>query len=162
MSPVDRLITRIKTDPHAPELQELSSLLVAGIRARYDTNSMPTTIIPVPLHWRKLAYRGFNQSYNIAKFLNQQLPNTQLCSDVCHRIRHGKAQHLVGKQQRLRSMVGAFDVRRNIQGQAVALVDDVMTTGATAKAATLSLLEAGAKSVDIWCIARTGWHIATP
>ena len=59
-------------------------------------------------------------------------------------------------------MVGAFDVRRNIQGQAVALVDDVMTTGATAKAATLSLLEAGAKSVDIWCIARTGWHIATP
>ncbi len=59
-------------------------------------------------------------------------------------------------------MVGAFDVRRNIQGQAVALVDDVMTTGATAKAASLSLLEAGAKSVDIWCIARTGWHIATP
>ena len=59
-------------------------------------------------------------------------------------------------------MIGAFDVRRNIQGQAVALVDAVMTTGATAKAATLSLLKAGAKSVDLWCIARTGWHIATP
>lgn len=162
MSPVDRLITRIKSDPHAPELQELSSLLLASIYARYDTNSIPTTIIPVPLHWRKLAYRGFNQSYNIAKYLNQQLPNTQLCSDVCYRIHHGKAQHLVGKQQRLRSMIGAFDARRKIPGQTVALVDDVITTGATAKAATLSLLEAGAKSVDIWCIARTGWHIATP
>ena len=46
-------------------------------------------------------------------------------------------------------MIGAFDVRRNIQGQAVALVDDGMTTGATAKAATLSLLEVGAKIVDI-------------
>ena len=161
MSPVDRLVTRIKSDPHAPELQELSSLLVAGIRARYDASSMQTTIIPVPLHWRKLPYRGFIQSYNISKFLNQQLPNTQLCSNVCHLIRHS-AQHLVRKQQRLRSMIGAFDVRRNIQGQAVALVDAVMTTGATAKAATLSLLEAGAKSVDIWCIARTSWHIATP
>ena len=72
MSPVGRLITRIKTDSHAPELQELSSLLAAGIRARYDTNSMPTTIIPVPLHWRKLAYRGFIRNYNISKFLNQQ------------------------------------------------------------------------------------------
>ena len=59
-------------------------------------------------------------------------------------------------------MIGAFDARRKISGQTVALVDDVITTGATAKAATLSLLEAGAKSVDIWCIARTGWHIATP
>ena len=37
MSPVDRLVTRIKTDPHAPELQELSSLLVAGIHAHNDT-----------------------------------------------------------------------------------------------------------------------------
>ena len=62
----------------------------------------------------------------------------------------------------MRSMIGVFDVHRNIQEQALALVDDVMTTGATAKAAALSLLEAGAKSVDISCIARTGWYIATP
>lgn len=123
---------------------------------------MPTNIIFVPLYWQKLAYRGFNQSYNISKFLNQQLPNTQLCSNVCYRICQGKAQHLVGKEQRMRSMIGVFDVHMNIQEQALALVDDVMTTGATAKAAALSLLEAGAKSVDISCIARTGWYIATP
>jgi predicted amidophosphoribosyltransferase len=41
----------------------------------------------------------------------------------------------------------------------LALIDDVVTTGATARAATSSLLKAGAQSVDIWCIARTGWHI---
>jgi len=51
-------------------------------------------------------------------------------------------------------------VHKRIDGQSVAIVDDVVTTKATAIAAASSLIKAGAKSVDIWCIARTGWHIA--
>jgi predicted amidophosphoribosyltransferase len=45
-----------------------------------------------------------------------------------------------------------------IKDKSIALVDDVITTGSTAKAATASLLKAGAKSVDLWCIAKTSWH----
>jgi predicted amidophosphoribosyltransferase len=45
-----------------------------------------------------------------------------------------------------------------IQGKSLVLIDDVVTTGSTATAATASLLNAGAKSVDLWCIAKTSWH----
>jgi predicted amidophosphoribosyltransferase len=68
---------------------------------------------------------------------------------------------LQGKQQRLRSMQGAFRVwdANNLGGRTVALVDDVVTTGASANSAAKSLLAAGVCAVDIWCIARTGWYI---
>jgi len=59
-------------------------------------------------------------------------------------------------------MRNAFAVSNRVDGLTVAIVDDVVTTKATATAAASSLLKGGAKSVDIWCIARTGWHIAAP
>jgi ComF family protein len=139
--PISKLITTIKTNPHAPELLQLSGLLATTIADRYETNELPQIIIPLPLHWRKLTHRGFNQSYSIARSLCQKL-------------------HLQGKHQRLRFMRNAFAVDKRIDGQSVAIVDDVVTTKATAIAAASSLIKAGAKSVDIWCIARTGWHIA--
>jgi len=66
-----------------------------------------------------------------------------------------------GEKDRLRNMADAFEVKNSspVAGMRLALIDDVVTTGATARAATSSLLKAGAQSVDIWCIARTGWHI---
>ncbi|MDB2479743.1 hypothetical protein N9X17_00435 [Porticoccaceae bacterium] len=59
-------------------------------------------------------------------------------------------------------MNNAFEVRtpKPLEGRTVALVDDVVTTGATASSAAKSLLAAGVCAVDIWCIARTGWHIS--
>jgi ComF family protein len=160
--PINKLVTAIKTNHHAPELVQLSRLLATTIMDYYEDNQLPQIMIPVPLHWRKLTRRGFNQSYGIALMLSQHLPDIQLRNDICYRQSHSAPQHLHGKRQRLNFMRNAFTTNNRIDGQSVAIVDDVVTTKATAIAAASSLIMAGAKHVDIWCIARTGWHIDSP
>lgn len=157
--PINNLIAAIKTNPHAAELPQLSGLLATTITDRYQATDLPQIVIPLPLHWRKLTRRGFNQSYSIARVLCQKLPGTELRSDICYRRTYSAPQHLQGKPQRLSFMRNAFAVHKPIDGRSVAIVDDVVTTKATAIAAASSLIKAGAGSVDIWCIARTGWHI---
>ena len=162
LNPLDNLIAGIKSNPHAPELLQLSGLLATTIADSYQGFDMPQLVIPLPLHWRKLSRRGFNQSYSIARLLCKQLPGTQLRNDLCYRLTHSQPQHLQSKPQRLRLMRNAFGASKGVDGLAVAIVDDVVTTKATAIAAASSLIKAGAKTVDIWCIARTGWHISAP
>ena len=160
--PINKLIAAIKTNPHAPELPQLSELLAAVVNESYEGSERPHIIIPLPLHWRKLTRRGFNQSHSIALLLSQHLENTQLRNDICYRLSHSKPQHLQSKRQRFNFMRNAFTAHYRLYGQTVAIVDDVVTTKATAIAAASSLVKAGAKHVDIWCIARTGWHIDAP
>ena len=159
--PISTMIKRIKTDPHAPELKQLSDLLADTILANYGPDGLPDIIIPVPLHWIKQLRRGFNQSQGISQLLSSKLPGSNIQGHYLTRTARGPAQHLQGRKQRLKGMTGAFKMRenQNITGRSVALVDDVVTTGATANAAAKTLLAAGANSVDIWCIARTGWLI---
>lgn len=158
--PISLSIGKIKRDLHTPEFNQLSSLLADLLLISYQDMAMPTILIPMPLHHLKLVRRGFNQSYTIASLIQPKLAGTDLCHHICVRNHYGKPQHLQTKKQRWKSISGAFSVRQSqrIQGRRLALIDDVVTTGATATAATASLLDAGAKSVDIWCIARTGWH----
>jgi ComF family protein len=136
-------------------------LLGAFINNSYKSLKRPKILIPVPLHWISLVRRGFNQSHTIAQRLSLLLDNSLVRTDVLYRSRYSKPQHLQGKKDRLRSMADAFEVKNSspVAGMRLALIDDVVTTGATARAAASCLLKAGAQSVDIWCIARTGWHI---
>ena len=159
-NPVNAAVVKIKRDALAPELKQLSWLLTETIVQHYRGLNLPTMLIPMPLHWLKLLRRGFNQSQLIAATVQSKLPNTSVRTDLCSRLHYGRAQHLQSKLQRQRSMSNTFVCRPSVDlvGARVALVDDVVTTGATATAATRSLLEAGVKSVDLWCIARTGWH----
>jgi len=158
--PISSAINRIKKNPHAPETKQLSLLLADHLKGAYSRLEMPEIIIPVPSHPLKMASRGFNQSYLIAQFLSTKLTNTLLRNDICIRKRLGKPQRLQTRQQRLKLLSATFSThnKSEIQGKSLALVDDVVTTGSTAKAATASLLQAGAKSVDLWCIAKTSWH----
>jgi ComF family protein len=159
--PLDRLIKPIKTDINAPEFIQLSQLLGVAINNAYKSLERPQMLIPVPLHWISLVRRGFNQSNTIAQQLGLLLDNSLVRTDILYRSRYSKPQHLQGKKDRLLSMADAFEVNNSspVAGMRLALIDDVVTTGATARAAASSLLKAGALSVDIWCIARTGWHI---
>ena len=126
---------------------------------------MPSLLIPMPLHWQKMARRGFNQSLVIGKLLSRHLlyqhrTSVKLSTEICHRITNNQAQQTLDKKQRARSVKDAFAVpaeaARAIKGLSVAVIDDVVTTGATANAIATALAEAGAKQVDIWCLARTG------
>ena len=158
--PVNQLIKPIKTDANAPEFIQLSRYLANAVTDAYKLNNIARTLIPMPLHWRTRARRGYNQSYIIARQLCVILGNSSVASNILYRHRYSEPQHLQAKQDRLRSMLNAFKVtnKHAVTGLKLALIDDVVTTGATAQSAAACLLRAGAQSVDIWCIARTGWH----
>ena len=70
---IDQLIMAIKTNPSCPEIKQLSLLLANVIEDTYKHSVMPEMIIPVPLHWRAMLKRGFNQTDGIALALAQYL-----------------------------------------------------------------------------------------
>ncbi|MBI5085735.1 MAG: ComF family protein [Acidobacteria bacterium] len=110
-------------------------------------------IVPMPLHWRKLLVRGFNQSHLLAKELTRRtgIPTEPLL----RRRRHTAAQAGLSSAQRRANVAGAFTAGSDAQGRRLLLVDDVFTTGATVNAAATALKRAGAARVAILTLART-------
>ena len=170
---IDRLIMAIKTNPSCPEIRQLSRLLANVIEDTYKHSVMPEIIIPVPLHWRTMLKRGFNQTDGIALALTQYLTPIEICNNLCVRQVHSTPQHLKTKKQRFKGMQNVFAIMpgketpfdknagalRALEDKTVAIIDDVVTTGATSGALATVLINAGAKYVDVWALARTGWHI---
>ena len=117
----------------------------------------PDVLVPVPLHSTRLRKRGFDQALELAKMIAKQkaLP---LRSDLLIRTRNTAAQSYLDGGQRRKNCRDAFRVVEKVPPNHIALIDDVMTTGATVQECTKALLKAGAKRVDIWVIAR----VATP
>ena len=133
----------------------LAQLLLSGIGSTMDP---PDILIPVPLHWRKFWRRGWNQSELLALELRKQSPvlaKTKLATRAVQRHRATAPQAALSAAQRRANMLGAFTVRRRCDNLRVAILDDVVTTGATAAAMANALLDAGASGVELWCIART-------
>lgn len=112
-------------------------------------------LIPVPLSDERLRQRGFNQSALLAHHLADAKTDTQ----TLLRLHATETQSSLPRAQRLRNLLGAFAVEPSraaaLRGQHVMLLDDVMTTGATAHAATLALREAGVAQVTVVVLART-------
>ena len=139
---------------------ELADLLAARLAAavRHAAPPMPTLLLPVPLSPQRLTERGYNQAWEIARRLSVPF-GVQADATLLQRPVDTAHQADLGRAERQRNLATAFMVdprrRGRVQGQRVALVDDVMTTGATAREATAVLLRAGAAAVDIWVLART-------
>ncbi len=112
-------------------------------------------VAPVPLHWRRLLSRRYNQSALLGRRLaaGAGLP---FLPDLLRRIRPTPPLGERGSAERAEILEGAFAVRRDarIRGVRVLLVDDVMTSGATAEACAVALLGAGARAVDVIAAAR--------
>ena len=165
-TPVDNIILRLKSDPYTTEIKQLSTLLAERIATTYQQAQLPCpqTIIPLPLHWAKMTKRGFNQSHIIGNLIARQLRrehgiSIDIRNDLCSRTIKGQEQHLLSAKKRLTSIKHAFSAEaQNLSGLSVAVVDDVVTTGATANSVARALLQAGAAQVDIWSIARTSWN----
>lgn len=119
-------------------------------------------VVPVPLHWRRRWQRGFNQAALLARAVARRygLP-------VTHALRRARAtavQAGLSRSARRANVTGAFKVRRGAQldGKRVLLVDDVMTTGATARACALALKQVGARYVAALTLARADRRPVTP
>ena len=129
---------------------------------------MPEIIIPVPLHWRTILKREFNQNDGIAIALAQCFTPLEICNNLCFRQHYSIPQHLKTKRQRFKGMQNAFAITSDREGsfsrrsvysrfledKTVAIVDDVVTTAATSSALASVLINAGAKNVDVWALAR--------
>ena len=113
----------------------------------------PEYLIPVPLHRNRYRQRGFNQAIEIAQSLSRELA-IPLNLNACVRLRDTPHQIDLSAKQRRKNMKHAFAARGLSTIRHVAIVDDVMTTGATASELAIALKNAGVDRVDVWVCAR--------
>jgi len=155
--PVDTLITRFKHSAKWPFGRLLGELLVQFLQHRFDEDlSRPDALVPVPLSTKRLRQRGFNQASMLAHWLSTGLGIP--CDErLVLRIQDTSAQQDLKADARKKNLRNAFALTQDaaIKGRHLALVDDVLTTGATAHALARLLMEAGAARVDVYCLART-------
>lgn len=152
--PVPTLIHALKFRHRLAAASVLGQLLAQSLQGA--TPGLPQCLVPVPLHPRRQRQRGFNQSMEIARPLSRRL-DIPIAVRLARRIRATAAQTgLVGAAARQRNMRAAFAVERNFLAGLthVAIVDDVMTTGATVRSLSLTLKSAGVSRVELWCVAR--------
>ena len=149
--PVDAAIKALKFGRklyYAPAFSEV--LCTAGPLLPADVDA----ILPVPLHWRRKARRGFNQATEIAKPLASLL-GLPLLRGV-RRCKATPKQSGLDAKARTRNLQHAFRLTRTHRHSHVLIVDDVRTTGATARAVARVLLENGVREVSLLTLARVG------
>ena len=149
-APLDRLMPRLKFHADLAAGRLLSQLMAS----RLADAERPEALVPLPLHRSRLRERGYDQALELARPLARAL-GVPLCTGLLHRVRATPPQSRLDAAQRRRNMRRAFHVdgARGVPAH-VALLDDVMTTGATAHAAVRALQRAGVQRVDVWVCAR--------
>lgn len=152
--PWDHLITAFKFRGQVELAAPLARLLAAAAREA----PLPQWVLPVPLAPRRLAERGYNQAWELARRAARAL-GADARADVLRRPLETAHQADLPRAERMKNLRAAFVVdaarRQALQGRRIALVDDVFTTGATAREAASALRAAGAAAVDVWVLART-------
>lgn len=110
-------------------------------------------IVPVPLHPAREARRGYNQAREIARYAAEAL-GLPLQDGIARRIRETEEQAALPAIVRAANVRGAFEVYTRAPPRRVAIVDDVLTTGATAAALAHAFRRAGCRRVEVWAVAR--------
>jgi len=150
--PVDRWIQDLKFGQDLAAARLLGELLVSKLSEDHVKGT--TIVLPVPLHRKRLAERGYNQALEIARSLSEK--GYQLAPGCCQRHKATSAQSDLPARARKGNVRNAFSVPRRLEGHRVLLIDDVMTTGATLNELARTLKNAGAERVEASVIARTG------
>lgn len=142
---------------HADRLHAAAAFAAWMRRAGGDLLRDADLLVPIPLHGRRLFLRRYNQAAVLALAL-RRLTGKPAAVNALERRRATPPQGRLGREARRRNVAGAFAVtaagRRAVAGRRVLLVDDVLTTGATAEACARVLLAAGAAAVDVLTLAK--------
>jgi len=149
--PITTLLFQLKFHEKLTSLSFFSYFLIEKLKQRTDL--LPQVIIPVPLHKKRVQARGYNQSLELAKQLSRAL-NIRFDRYCCKRIKPTRSQQGLNIKARKKNVTHAFAIRKKIMYQHVAIVDDVMTTMATANEISKCLKKQGVLRVEIWCCAR--------
>lgn len=169
--PWDALIARLKFADELALVPTLARLLADAVLDTPCSDGSPAPpgsdlVVPLPLAAPRLAERGYNQAWELARRVARRLglpADATLLQRPLHSAAH---QAELGRAERQRHLRGAFMVeprrRPALAGRHVALVDDVFTTGATAREAAAELRRAGAADVQVWVLARTPRPQADP
>ncbi len=144
--PADALVHALKFRGELALAPLLASVLSEKVREPVDH------VIAVPLSPERLRRRGYNQAVEIARHLGK------VDVRLCERVRDAPPQTELAYEERQRNVRGAFRCTRALAGASVAVVDDVMTTGATLEEIARTLKAAGAARVVNWVVARTFRH----
>ncbi|RON76882.1 ComF family protein [Pseudomonas fluorescens] len=155
--PVDSLITRFKHNAKWPFGHLLADVLGQYLQHRFDEGlPRPDGLLPVPLANKRLRQRGFNQAAMLARWLSQSL-GLPCEEQFLRRTKDTDAQQALDAKARKGNLRTAFSLTPDsaVKGRHLALIDDVLTTGATAQALARLLMNAGAARVDVYCLART-------
>ena len=148
--PIDRIIQSLKYGADLTAAPLLADLLVREIGA----HPLPDLIVPMPLSDERLRERGFNQALEIARIVAHRT-GVALAPEACLRVRHGPPQSALAWDERAKNIAGAFVCMEDLAGRSVAVVDDVLTTGATLNEIARVLRKRGATAVAGWIAART-------
>lgn len=153
--PLDGMIARYKYSGQRkfarPLLADLADIahqaLASGRLVR------PDALIPAPMRPGRRRQRGFNQAQDIAESLGRQL-EIPVLSGAVRRVRQVRSQRELNREARLANLRGVFEVVSEVP-ERVAIVDDVVTTGATVRVLASVLREAGVREIQVWALART-------
>ena len=148
--PADVLVQALKFRAELALAPFLARLLAEKLRGTAAVDF----ILPVPLSARRLRERGYNQALEIARDL-AGATRARLAPELCERPRDTPSQMDLPIAQRATNVRGAFECPRLIEGARIAVLDDVMTTGATLDEIAATLKRAGAARVVNWVVART-------
>ncbi len=153
VEPIDAHIHALKFAGRRHLGRALAEVLVDAVHAAPAARVIDV-VVPVPLHRRRFLERGYNQAVEVARPVAAALRIGCYVAGI-RRQRATSAQAQLDASERRANLRHAFSVTRNLKGLNVAIVDDVITTGATVNALARELKLAGARSVQAWAVARS-------
>lgn len=155
------IILQMKDQSNESLAYQMGALFADQCRDKFNTLTFDA-ILPVPLHWTRRLWRGYNQAESLAQAIARTLSKPCYSHWLWRRLQTPK-QTKVTPHQRRKNLKKAMAARipKQFQGQRILLIDDVLTTGATADACARALLAAGAGNVTVAVLARAVGKIAT-
>jgi ComF family protein len=149
--PVSRYVVGLKFHGRLASAHTLGALMAERLARRPEP--LPELLVPVPLHPGRLRRRGYNQALELGREIARRL-SLPLLPAAARRLRATGEQTRLEAGARRRNVHGAFAIAPVVRGRHIALLDDVVTTGATVAELAAAAREAGAQRVEVWAAAR--------